>query len=262
MPKLCANLSFLFTEVPLEQRFAAAAASGFRAVELPDPYGHVEEYAGLLREHGLQLILFNLPMGDFAAGERGFALDPTRREEFHAGIERALEAARRLRCTRINALVGIRKAELDERTLWETAVENLRYAAARLRESGITLLVEPLNALDTPGFFIETTARALRLLDDVGAENARLQFDCYHVQRGEGNVTARFARCVARVGHVQIADSPERHQPGTGELAYERILRAIDTAGYAGWVGLEYRPSGSTRESLSWIEEYGFTAGA
>ena len=262
MPKLCANLSFLFTERPMDERFAAAAAAGFGAVELPSPYEHVDEYAERLREHALRLVLFNLPMGDFAAGERGFALDPARREEFREGVERALDAARRLSCTRINALVGIRKPDLDEQVMWKTAVENLRYAASRLSEGGITLMVEPLNAIDTPNFFIETTARALRLLDDAGAENVRLQFDCYHAQRGEGNLLATFARHVGRIGHVQIADSPDRHQPGTGELAYERILRAIDAAGYAGWVGLEYHPLGTTQESLRWIESYGFTSPA
>ncbi|TAM84976.1 hydroxypyruvate isomerase [bacterium] len=262
MPKLCANLSFLFTEQPMDERFAAAAAAGFDAVEFPSPYGHVDDYAERLREHALHLVLFNLPMGDFAAGERGFALDPARREEFREGVERALEAARALSCTRVNALVGIRKPELDERIMWQTAVENLRYAAGRLREGGITLMVEPLNAIDTPNFFIETTARALRLLDDIDAENVRLQFDCYHAQRGEGNLLATFARHVGRIGHVQIADSPDRHQPGTGELAYERILRAIDDAGYEGWVGLEYRPLGTTQESLRWIASYGFTSPA
>ncbi|HVA37620.1 MAG TPA: TIM barrel protein [Candidatus Dormibacteraeota bacterium] len=254
MPKFCANLAFLFTERPMHERFAAAAAAGFSAVEFPSPYEDVEGYGGLMREHGLELALFNLPMGDFAAGERGFALDPGRREEFRAGVESAVDAARRLGCTRVNALVGIRRPGLAEETMWSTAVENLRYAAARLGEIGATLMVEPLNAIETPGFFAETTARALRLLDAVGAENAKVQYDFYHAQRGEGNLLATFARHVTRIGHVQIADSPDRHQPGTGELAYERILPAVDASGYRGWVGLEYRPLGPTEESLGWME--------
>jgi len=262
MLKFCANLAFLFTERPMRERFAAAAAAGFAAVEFPAPYDDVDGYAALLREHQLRLVLFNLPMGDFAAGERGFAVDPQRRDEFRAGVDQAVKAARRLECTRINALVGIRTPDLDEATAWATAVENLRYAAERLREIGAMLLVEPLNALDAPGFFVSTTASALQLLDDLGAENARLQFDCYHAQRGEGNVIDTFRRNVARIGHVQIADSPDRHQPGTGELAYERILRAVDATGYDGWIGLEYRPLGTTEESLDWVERFGFTLSA
>ncbi|MDE2571946.1 MAG: TIM barrel protein [bacterium] len=256
MPKFCANLAFLFTERPMPERFAAARAAGFAAVEFPSPYENVDGYADLLREHGLCMVLFNLPMGDFAAGERGFANDPQRREEFRAGVGEAVRAVRRLRCTRVNALVGIRRADLDEPTQWATVVENLRYAARRLDEAGAMLLVEPLNAIDTPGFFAATTTRALRLLDDVGVRNARLQFDCYHVQRGEGNLLATFARNVERIGHVQIADSPERHQPGTGELAYERILPAIDACGYDGWIGVEYRPLGLTEETLGWMAPF------
>lgn len=262
MPKFCANLAFLFTERPMHERFAAAASAGFSAVEFPAPYDDVEGYAALLREHGLRLVLFNLPMGDFTAGERGYAIDPNRRAEFRAGVQRAVEAAQRLECSRINVLAGIRKPGLDERVMWATLVENVRYAAARLHEIGATLMVEPLNALDTPGFFIDTTARALRLLDEAGAENARLQFDCYHVQRGEGSLLETFSRNAARIGHVQIADSPDRHQPGTGELAYERILPAIDASGYDGWVGLEYRPLGTTEESLGWVQRLGLEESA
>jgi hydroxypyruvate isomerase len=255
MPRYSANLSFLFGELTFLERIDAAAQSGFRGVEYASPYEHdLAEITRRLRAGGLEQVLFNLPMGDAAAGERGYASDPSRIDEFRRGVGAALAIARELNCARINCLTGIAVAGLDPALARETLVRNLHYAARGCAEAGITLLVEPLNRIDTPGFLIGTTAEALALIDEVGAPNLKLQYDCYHAQRSEGNILATLHAQIGRIAHVQIADSPKRNEPGTGELAYERILPELDALGYEGWVGLEYKPSRSTLDSLSWLD--------
>ena len=261
MPRFSANLSFLFGErATIVERIDAAAACGFAGVEYMFPY--VEDVGALraaLRANRLEQVLFNLPAGDFAAGERGIAVDPSRRAEFARGVGDAVRIAGDLRCRRINCLVGKRLADVDEATQRATLVANLRHAAAALDAAGVRLVIEPLNRLETPGFFIGTTAEALALIDEVAHPNLALQYDCYHAQRVEGNLIATIrAHAATRFGHVQIADSPDRREPGTGEIAYERVLAALDASGYDGWVGLEYKPLAGTEDGLAWIERLGF----
>jgi hydroxypyruvate isomerase len=255
MPRFAANLTMLFTEHPFADRFDRAAAAGFRAVEFLFPYG--EDASAIRRglsRNGLEQVLFNLPAGDFAAGERGVANDPARRAEFRDGIGRALELADAFSCRRLNCLVGRSLPGVPEADQWLTAAENLAYAAEAAAEAGVRVLVEPLNARDAPGFLLPTTERALALIDQAGHPNLALQYDVYHAQRGEGNVTETLRRLIDRIGHVQIADSPDRHQPGTGEINYPFVLQALDDAGYDGWVSLEYAPLGGTDASLAWLD--------
>jgi len=264
VPRFSANLSFLFGErATMAERIDAAAACGFAGVEYMFPYA---EDVGTLRArldaNGLEQVLFNLPAGDFAAGERGIAIDPSRRDEFARGVADAVRIARDLRCRRVNCLVGKRLGDVDEAMQRATLVANLRHAASELSRADVTLVIEPLNRIETPEFFVGTTAEGLALIADVGAPNLLLQYDCYHAQRVEGNLIATIrAHAATRFGHVQIADSPGRNEPGTGEIAYERVLRALDASGYGGWVGLEYKPSARTEDSLGWIEALGFARG-
>jgi hydroxypyruvate isomerase len=255
MLRFSANLSFLFTDLSLPDRIDAAGACGFRGVEYMSPYeSDVADLRARLQRHGIEQVLFNLPMGNFAAGERGFASDPARVEEFKAGVASAVACARELQCTRVNCLVGLEIPGLDPVVARKTMVANLRYAAQELAKTGVTLVIEPLNRIDTPGFLIGTTAEGLALIDEVAEPNFKLQYDCYHAQRAEGNIIATLRAHVGRIGHVQLADSPDRHEPGTGELAYERILPALDGLGYTGWVGLEYRPSLPVPQTFAWID--------
>ncbi|MDQ6744604.1 MAG: hydroxypyruvate isomerase [Actinomycetota bacterium] len=258
MPRFAANLSFLFGEEPFLERFAAAREAGFEAVEYMFPYEEeAEAIRARLQDAELEQVLFNLPAGDWGAGDRGTACDPDRVEEFRHGVDRAREYAGVLAVERVNCLVGLRREELAAEEQWRVLVENLRYAAQALAADGRTLLVEPVNTYDIPGFFVSTTGAAARLLDDVGSDNVRIQFDFYHAQKMEGNLCERFDELLHRIAHVQIADNPGRHQPGTGEIDYEFVLQHIDRSGYDGWVGLEYAPDGDTRSSLQWLERYG-----
>ena len=257
MPRFSANLSFLYPELPFLDRLDAAAASGFRGVEYMSPYEYeLGEIKRRLRAHGMAQVLFNLPVGDFAKGERGYATDPARVKEFRRGVEAAVSIARELDCTRVNCLTGIAIPGLDPTTARTTMVENLRFAASSLADNGATLVIEPLNRIETPNFVIGTTAEGLGLIDEVGAPNMALQYDCYHAQRSEGNIIATLRTHIARIKHVQLADSPGRNEPGTGELAYERILPVLDELGYDGWVGLEYKPSRATDATLSWMRAF------
>jgi hydroxypyruvate isomerase len=255
MPRFSANLSFLFQDLPFLDRIDAAAANDFRGVEYMSPYEYdVAEIKRRLQANGLEQVLFNLPAGNFAAGERGYASDPNRVAEFHDGVQRAAAIATELGCTRVNCLVGIAIPGLDPTVARQTLVSNLRYAANALAAAGVTLVVEPLNRIDTPNFLIGTTAEGLALIAEVGAPNFKLQYDCYHAQRVEGNIIATLREHVGIIGHVQLADSPGRNEPGTGELAYERILPALDATGYDGWVGCEYRPSLPVPQTFAWID--------
>jgi len=257
MPRFCANLSFLFQELPFYERIDAAAANGFHGVEYMSPYEYeVAEIKRRLRAHGLTQVLFNLPVGDFAKGERGYASDPARVEEFREGVHEAVDVARELDCKRVNCLVGIAIPRVDPAYARATLVKNLKYAAKALDTIGATLLVEPLNRIETPGFLIGTTAEGLALIEQVGAKNFKLQYDVYHAQRAEGNVIATIRAQADRIGHVQIADSPGRNEPGTGELAYERILPVFESAGYDGWIGLEYRPSRPVPDTFAWTDAF------
>jgi hydroxypyruvate isomerase len=255
--RFAANLSFLFQDLPLYDRIDAAAEHGFAGVEYMAPYDYdVAELKRRLRANRLTQANFNLPMGDFAKGERGFASDPARVDEFRRGVEDAVAVARELACERVNCLVGIAVPDLDPALARRTLVTNLRYAAAALGEIGVTLLAEPLNRIETPGFLIGSTAEAFALMDEVRAPNFKLQFDVYHAQRVEGNVIATIRNHVGRIGHVQIADSPGRNEPGTGELAWERILPVFDQVGYDGWIAAEYKPSRPVPETFAWLDAF------
>jgi len=249
-----ANLSYLFLDRPFPVRFAAAAAAGFRGVEFHFPYGEpAEQVADWARRAGVQVVLFNLPPGDWAAGERGIACHPARMAEFQEGVGRALEYARALGCPRVNRLAGLRPAAVPEDRALETLAENLRFAAAVLGREGIRLLLEPINSRDMPGFLINTSRQALALMDRVASNNLFLQFDLYHAQVMEGDLARTLEAQLPRIGHLQVADNPGRHEPGTGEIHYPFLFRHLERLGYAGWIGCEYVPLTATEAGLGWL---------
>jgi hydroxypyruvate isomerase len=257
MPRLSANLNYLFNEVQLLDRFAAAAKVGFRAVEYQFPYDYDKQVlAGRLREHGLDMVLMNLPAGDPQAGDAGIACDPGRVQEFRDGVEEGIDFAGALGCPRLNCLAGIAPPGVDASRLFETFVENLRFASERFAGAGLDLLIEPINTRDRPGFFLSRSTEAMKVIDAVGADNLYLQFDVYHTQIMQGDIVKNFEAHRERIGHVQIADNPGRHEPGTGELNFPFILAAFDDLGYRGWVGCEYAPSTGTDASLVWARAY------
>jgi hydroxypyruvate isomerase len=257
MPRFAANLSFLFLEYPFLERFDRAGAAGFEGVEYMSPYGEdVNEIRDALSRNGLKQALFNLPAGDWAAGERGVASLPGREQEFRDGVARALEIAAALDCRRINCLAGLAQVGVPYDSQWQTLVENVRYAGNEAMKAGVSLVVEPINTFDIPRYFLARPSDGFRLLDAVAHPNVTLQYDVYHAQRMEGNVVAAMQKEIARIGHVQIADSPKRNEPGTGELNYPFILQALEDAGYRGWIGLEYRPSTTTEASFGWLSAW------
>ncbi|CAM5782634.1 hydroxypyruvate isomerase [Rhizobacter fulvus] len=255
MPKFAANLTMLFTEVPFLDRFERAARAGFTAVEFLFPYDFpAAEIRNRLVANRLELVLHNLPAGDWAAGERGIACLPDRVAEFRDGVARAIEYATVLGVPRLNCLAGKSPAGFGGAAVHATLVENLRFAAAALKEVGITLLIEPINTFDIPGFHLNRTAQALALIDEVGSDNLFVQYDIYHAQRMEGELIATMTSQLARIGHIQLADNPGRHEPGTGEIHYGNVFAALDRAGYDGWIGCEYKPATTTQAGLHWLE--------
>ncbi|MDR5891260.1 hydroxypyruvate isomerase [Halomonas mongoliensis] len=255
MPKFAANLSMLFTEVEFLDRFEAAAKAGFKGVEYLFPYDYpAEELRRRLDANGLTQVLFNLPAGDWAAGERGIACHPDRVEEFREGVERAIAYARVLGNTQVNCLAGIQPEGVSDDQARATLVENLRFAAGKLAAAGILLIAEPINTRDIPGFFLNRTEQALALFDEVGSDNLKLQYDIYHMQIMEGDLAPTMERHLARIAHVQIADNPGRHEPGSGEIHYPFLFAHLDRLGYEGWVSAEYKPAGRTEEGLGWLD--------
>jgi hydroxypyruvate isomerase len=259
MPHFAANLTFLFTEMPFMERFSAARKAGFDAVEFMFPYDYsVDDIKAQLKATGLQLILCNLPAGDWAGGDRGTAGNPERRAEFRTGVTRGIDAAKALGVVRLNCLVGLKHQDLSEGETRETVAENLRYAAEALEKEGIRLMVEPINHLDMPGFALNTCMQVLNLIEEIGHPNAYLQFDLYHARRENEDVAAILHDHLGRIGHIQIADCPGRHQPGTGETDFRFLLPEIDRVGYRGFVSLEYIPTPDTLTSLAWLPLYGY----
>jgi hydroxypyruvate isomerase len=253
MPRFAANLSMLFTEAPFLDRFELAANAGFKAVEFLFPYAWpAQEIKSRLDAHGLTLVLHNLPAGDWDAGERGIACHPDRVAEFRNGVGRAIQYAQALGVPQLNCLAGKAPAGVANGALRKTLVDNLRFAAAQLDEVGLKLLVEPINTFDVPGFYLNRTAQAVDILQEVGAANAFIQYDIYHAQRMEGELAATIERCLPLIGHVQVADNPGRNEPGTGEINYAYLLGMLDSIGYEGWVGCEYKPAGNTAAGLGW----------
>lgn len=257
MPKLAANLSMMFNEVPFLDRFAAAAAVGFRGVEFQFPYEYPpEELAQCLTDTGLQTALFNLPPGDWAGGERGIAALPGREAEFDAGLDTSLPYAKALGARHLHMLAGIVPPEIDRAKARVTYLRNLHAAADFFAPHGITVLVEPINPRDMPGYFVNTQDAALELLADIGAHNTALQMDLYHCQIVEGDLTTKLRANFPHIGHIQIAGVPERNEPDSGEVNYAYLLELIDCLGYEGWVGCEYWPRGTTIDGLSWSKHY------
>ena len=260
MPKFSANISFLFNELPFLERFAAAKAAGFRAVEFHFPYTFdMNVLAEVVLTSEMEVVLFNLPAGsadEWTQGGRGIACHPERIAEFEIGVDTAITYAQALGCNRLNCLSGVPPAGVSPARAEQTLIRNLGHAAARTQLAGIELMIEPLNTQDNPGFLIATSAQALSVIEAVGSDNLRLQYDVYHAQVMEGNVVSSLRRHLTRIGHVQIADNPGRHQPGTGELNFPFIFAALDELAYSGWVGCEYLPLGSSDESLNWLRTW------
>jgi hydroxypyruvate isomerase len=253
MPQFAANLSMLFTERPFLDRFEAAAKAGFTAVEFLFPYAfETREIKARLDANGLKLVLHNLPPGDWDAGERGTACLPDRVDEFRAGVATGIEVGTALGVPRMNCLAGKAPIGAADATLRKTFVDNLKFAAAEFRKAGLALLIEPINYFDIPGFYLNRTAQAIAILDDVGAPNAFVQYDIYHAQRMEGEIAGTLTKHLARIGHIQIADNPGRNEPGTGELNYAFLFAHLDRIGYAGHVGCEYKPATTTEAGLGW----------
>ena len=254
MLRFAANVAMLFTEAPFLDRFALAARAGFAAVECQFPYeAPAAEIRARLDDLGLAMVLHNLPAGDSAAGDRGLACLPQRVDEFRAGVPRAIAYARALGVTQVNCLAGIAPSGADAPTLQRMLVANLRFTARAFADEGLKLLVEPINTFDMPGFFVNRTAQCVALLDEVGESNAFVQYDAYHAQRMEGELAATIAKHLPRIAHVQVADNPGRHEPGTGEIRFEFLFAELERLGYDGWVGCEYKPKGRTDVGLDWL---------
>jgi hydroxypyruvate isomerase len=253
MPRLAANLSMLFKEVPFLERFAAARAAGFRAVEYQYPYElDARDVAAAARDAGVEVVLHNMPPGDAQRGEHGTASVPGREQRFRDDLERAIAYAREAGCPRLHCLAGVGGGAEAHRTF----VANLRYAAQRLGREDMQAMIEPLSERTLAGCFLRSSAQAARLQDEVGAGNVRIQYDFFHMQLLEGNLAATVERLLPRIGHMQVADAPGRNEPGSGEINFGFLLAHVDRLGYAGWVGCEYNPLGDTVEGLKWARRY------
>ncbi len=258
MPRLAANLSFLFTELPLLERIGAAAAAGFKGAEMLFPYDHkADEIADAYREAGIEPVLFNTPPGDWDAGERGLAAIPGAESRFRIALPEAIAFARIIGTKRLHLMAGIPPADAEPAACDAVFMENLRLAAKQAAPFGITILIEPINPIDIPGYFLTRQDHALRILEAVGMENAALQMDFYHCARVEGDPAGCFRRNFAHIRHVQIAGVPERNEPDTGDLDYRPLFDLIDEKGYDGWVSCEYRPRAGTLEGLGWARAWG-----
>ena len=257
MPKFCANLTMLFNEVDFLDRFEKAAKAGFKGVEYLFPYAwKKEQLVEKLGAFGLSQALHNLPAGDWNKGERGIACLPGRETEFQEGVGKAIEYAKALKCPQVNCLAGLTPAGVPADKVRKTLVANLRFAAAALEKEGIRLLLEALNDKDVPGFYLVRTADMLALIKEVGHANVYVQYDVYHMQIMEGNLTKTIQANLDKIAHIQIADNPGRNEPGTGEINYPNLFKAIDAAGYKGWIGCEYKPAGKTEDGLGWVKSY------
>ena len=256
MPKFAANLTMLFNEHDFLDRFDAAAEAGFKGAEFLFPYAYPkEQLAERLDRAGLVQVLHNLPAGNWDGGERGIACHPDRVGEFQDGVGRSIEYAQALGCKQLNCLAGKAPAGVDAGRVHETFVDNLRFAAPKLKEAGIRLLIEPINTFDIPGFYLNRTAQAAEIIDQVGSDNLFVQYDIYHAQRMEGELANTIARYLPKIAHMQLADNPLRNEPGTGEINFRFLFDFIDGSGYDGWIGCEYKPAAGTREGLGWIEK-------
>ena len=247
----------MFQEVPFPERFAAAGRAGFRGVEFLFPYAHpAAELAEIAQAAGVQVVLFNMPPGNWEAGDRGLACDPARRREFEDGVGRTLEYARALGVRQVHCMAGLRPRGTSESQLRDTYLANLALAGRALEEAGLTLLIEAINPRDMPGFYLGSSRQAVEVMDAARIPNLRFQYDVYHLQIVEGDLTKTIERLLPRIGHFQVADVPARNEPGTGEINYPFLFRRLDELGYAGWIGCEYRPAAGTVAGLGWVEPY------
>ncbi|ULX53995.1 hydroxypyruvate isomerase [Cupriavidus taiwanensis] len=257
MPRFAANLSMMYNEHAFLDRFAAAAADGFQAVEYLFPYEHpAAELRARLDANGLAQALFNAPPGDWAAGERGLASLPGRETEFRDAVGRALEYAGVIGNDRVHVMAGLVPADADRARYRATYLENVAFAAQAAAAQGVTIVLEPINTRDMPGYFLNRQDDAQAICKEVGAANLKVQFDCYHCQIVEGDIAMKLRRDMAGIGHIQIAGVPERHEPDLGELNYPYLFDLIDSLGYQGWIGCEYRPRAGTSEGLGWLKPY------
>jgi hydroxypyruvate isomerase len=252
--KFSANISILFKDAPFLERFERAARAGFRAVEFWWPAEPLDEVAAAIEAAGVSVALFNFDAGDMAAGDRGLLSDPDRQDAFRTNVPVALELARRLDCPRLNALVGLERAPDERAAQLELAAENVAWAADQAAEQGAEILIEAVNTFENGPYLLSTTRQAADFIARVGRPNVKLQYDAYHMQRMEGNLVATVTEHIAQIAHIQVADSPGRGEPGTGEINYPFVLDAIERLGYDGWIGLEYNPTtATTEESLGWL---------
>jgi hydroxypyruvate isomerase len=256
MPRLAANIKYLFTEIPFEERFEAAARAGFKGVEYQTPYEHDRQLIkDKLAQYHLQLVLINLPPGT-RQGDRGIVCHPDRTADFERTVELAIECAQALNCPQANCTAGAAPGDADPARIRNTYIRNLKHAAARFKEAGFRLVIEALNTRDVPGSFLNRSGQAFEIIDAVGADNLFFQYDVYHMQIMEGDLAHTIEKNVARIGHMQIADTPGRHEPGSGEINFYFLLPFIDAIGYDGWIGCEYQPAGYTQAGLAWARRY------
>ena len=257
MPKFCANLSMLYNEVDFLDRFDAAAKAGFKGVEYLFPYDFSkEQIVEKLQSNGLTQVLHNLPAGDWAGGERGIAVLPDRVSEFQEGVGKAVDYATALGCKQVNCLAGITPQGVDADKVHETFVSNIKFAADKLKDAGIKLLVEAINTRDIPGFYVSGTQQTLDLIKASGSDNIFVQYDIYHMQIMEGDLAPTMEKHLAQIPHIQLADNPGRNEPGTGEINYPFLFEFLDKIGYDGWIGCEYKPKAGTDAGLGWAKSY------
>lgn len=257
MPKLNANLSMMFNEVDFLDRFDAAAGAGFKGVEFLFPYAFEKAQIGeKLAKNKLEMVLFNMPPGDFEAGDRGLACDPARVTEFQNGVGQALDYAKALNCRQLHCMAGLKPRGIGEEKLRATYIANLQFAGRELAKHGVTLLIEAINTRDIPGFYLNYSAQAFDIMHYANVPNLKFQYDIYHMQIMEGDLAPTIEKNLDRIAHMQLADTPGRHEPGTGEINYDFLLKFIDQAGYKGWIGCEYKPAGKTEAGLGWASSY------
>ncbi len=258
MPRLAANLSMMFNELAFLDRFAAAAKAGFAGVEFLFPYEHpAPELRRRLEQSGLTLALFNMPPGDWAAGDRGLASLPGRQGEFRDGVARALDYATALGCKQVHCMAGIPPAGTHPLTAASLYAANLAWACEQAHAAGVLVVIEPINQRDMPGFHLATTGQAAAVIEAIGRDRLGLQFDIYHCQVSEGDITRRIEALLPLIAHMQIADVPGRHEPGTGEIGWPYVFERIEASGYGGWIGCEYRPAADTVAGLAWRQRFG-----
>lgn len=260
MLSFSANLNFLFNEVPFMERFNAAAKAGFKYVEFMFPYDYdLNEIQKELEKNDLELKLFNLPAGNWAEGDRGVAVEPTRKEEFNKGIGKTIEAAKLLGVSKVNCLVGIVAGNYEKQQIMANLLENISRAADEFWKVGLDLMIEPINHFDMPGFYLNTTTQVMEIINKLNRPNIYLQYDIYHAEREGEDHEMILREYFSSVGHVQVADNPGRNEPGTGVFKLKYLLDILDNKGYKGYIGLEYKPTGNTIDSLNWVKEYGYS---